>query len=206
MDPHPHGKGAVVAGLLPRAAPVHGSPAEIGMFAYCSRKSYERKLGHPSKPLLLADLKAADTIEVMCTACRHWSLLAPHVLLARFPAVSPSRPCWSGPNARRAASCRSPPDRLPPGEQVHDIGPAPRLRQHAGMDVAHAVPLSRSACCPAKAKGHGGVELRWMSALGQMGQKNAEFYTLLLIMTCRERLQRTVPIYNSLSLRFSVVA
>ena len=47
---------------------------------------YERKIRHASKPALLADLEVGDAVEVTCTICRHWSLLAPHVLLARFPA------------------------------------------------------------------------------------------------------------------------
>ena len=47
---------------------------------------YERRVRQPSKPLLLADLEAADAVEVICGACRHWSLIAPHELLARHPA------------------------------------------------------------------------------------------------------------------------
>jgi len=44
---------------------------------------YERKLRQSRKAVLLADLEAGDAIEVTCSACRHRSLIAPHVLLAR---------------------------------------------------------------------------------------------------------------------------
>ena len=47
---------------------------------------YERKLRQFRKAVLLAELEAGDAIEVTCTACRHSSLIAPHVLLARAPA------------------------------------------------------------------------------------------------------------------------
>ena len=47
---------------------------------------YERKLRHSRKPVILADLEAGDAIEVRCGTCQHWSLIAPHVLLARSPA------------------------------------------------------------------------------------------------------------------------
>ena len=36
--------------------------------------------------MLLAELEAGDAIAVTCTACRHASLIAPHVLLARVHA------------------------------------------------------------------------------------------------------------------------
>jgi len=43
----------------------------------------ERRLRQSREAVLLAKLEAGDAIAVTCTTCRHRSLIAPHVLLAR---------------------------------------------------------------------------------------------------------------------------
>ena len=49
---------------------------------------YERKLRQSKKAVLLAELEAGDAIEVTCMACRHASLIAPHVLLGAHASVA----------------------------------------------------------------------------------------------------------------------